>query len=105
VSVATLLLRKSIRFPDEKTLDSQKKYITKSNLHTAKMPKKCIAVPTIDNVQLIANQRQRKREIAATLGFVCTRGVRTQVFSSPTPVLIQEVGILILIRILFATQI
>jgi len=36
---------------------------------------------------------------------VDTRGVRTQVFSSPTPVLIQEVGILILIRILFATQI
>jgi len=33
-----------------------------------------------------------------------TRGVRTQVFSSPTPVLIQEVGILILIQILFATQ-
>jgi len=27
-----------------------------------------------------------------------TRGVRTQVFSSPIPVLIQEVGILILIR-------
>jgi len=34
-----------------------------------------------------------------------TRGVRTQVFSSPTSVLIQEVEILILIRILFATQI
>jgi len=33
---------------------------------------------------------------------VGTRGVRTQVFSSPTPVLISEVGILI--RILFATQ-
>jgi len=33
---------------------------------------------------------------------VCIRGVRTQVFSSPTPVLILEVGILI--RILFATQ-
>jgi len=34
---------------------------------------------------------------------LCTRGVRTQVFSIPTPVLIQELGILI--RILFATQI
>jgi len=34
---------------------------------------------------------------------IATRGVRTQVFSSPTPVLIQETGILI--RILFATQI
>jgi len=34
-----------------------------------------------------------------------SRGVRTQVFLSPAPVLIQEVGILILIRILFATQI
>jgi len=31
------------------------------------------------------------------------RGVRTQVFSSPTPVLIQEVGILI--SILFAIQV
>jgi len=37
------------------------------------------------------------------LSEVPNRGVRTQVFSSPTPVLIQEVGILI--RILFATQI
>jgi len=33
-----------------------------------------------------------------------SKGVRTQVFSSLTPALIQEVGILILIRILFATQ-
>jgi len=32
------------------------------------------------------------------------RGARTQVILSQTPVLIQEVGILILIRILFATQ-
>ena len=40
-----------------------------------------------------------------TLPSTSCRGVRTQVFSSPTPVLIQEVGILILIRILFATQI
>jgi len=32
------------------------------------------------------------------------RGVQTQVFSSPTPVLFKEVTILILIRILFATQ-
>jgi len=29
-------------------------------------------VPTTDIVQLIVNQRQRKREIAATLVFVCT---------------------------------
>jgi len=29
-------------------------------------------MPTIDIVQLIVNQRQRKREIAATLVFVCT---------------------------------
>jgi len=29
-------------------------------------------MPTIDIVQLIGNQRQRKREIAATLVFVCT---------------------------------
>jgi len=36
------------------------------------MPRKCVAMPTIDIVQLIVNQRQRKREIAATLVFVCT---------------------------------
>jgi len=36
------------------------------------MPKKCIAMPTIDIVQLIVNQRQRKQVIAATLVFVCT---------------------------------
>jgi len=29
-------------------------------------------MPTIDIVQLIVNQSQRKREIAATLVFVCT---------------------------------
>jgi len=29
-------------------------------------------VPTIDIVQLIGNQRKRKREIATTLVFVCT---------------------------------
>jgi len=31
------------------------------------MPGKYIAVPTTDIVQLIVNQRQRKREIAAKL--------------------------------------
>jgi len=37
------------------------------------MPRKCVAIPTIDIVQLIINQRQRKRKIiAAILGFVCT---------------------------------
>jgi len=35
------------------------------------MARKCVAMPTIDNVQLIASQRQKKREITATLGFVC----------------------------------
>jgi len=39
------------------------------------------------------------------VSLVVARDVRTQVFSSPTPLLIQEVGILFLIRILFATQI
>jgi len=31
----------------------KKHYITKANLHTAKMPRKSIAMPTIDIVQLI----------------------------------------------------
>jgi len=48
----------------------QKKLTHSENLHT--QPRKCVAMPTIDIVQLIANQRQRKREIAATLVFVCT---------------------------------
>jgi len=34
-----------------------------------KIPRKCVAVPTIDIVQLVI-QRQRKREIAATVVFV-----------------------------------
>jgi len=69
-SVATLLLWKSTRFHDKKTLYSQKKHqITKANLHRVKMARKCITMPTI--VQLIVNPRQRKREIAATLVFVC----------------------------------
>jgi len=42
------------------------------NLHTVKMPRKCVALPTTDIVQLIVNQRQRQRETAATLVFVCT---------------------------------
>jgi len=36
------------------------------------MVRKCVAMPTIDIVQLIVNQRQRKRETVATLVFVCT---------------------------------
>jgi len=43
----------------------------KANLHTVKMPRTCVAMPTTDIVQLIANQR-RKREIAPRLMFVCT---------------------------------
>ena len=38
----------------------------------------------------------------AVSSFSAPRGIQTQVFSSPTPVMIQEAGILI--RILFATQ-
>jgi len=69
ISVDTLLLRKSTKYHDNKTLDSQKKHqITKANLHTVKMPRKRVAMPTIDIVQLIVSQRQRKREIV----FDCT---------------------------------
>jgi len=41
-------------------------------LHTVKVPRKCVAMPTTDIVQFIVNQRQRKWEIAATLVFVYT---------------------------------
>jgi len=34
------------------------------------MSRKCIAIPTIDIVQLVVNQRQRKWDIAATFVFV-----------------------------------
>jgi len=51
----------------------KKHYIHKQNtrlqketyIHTVKMPRKCVAMPAIDIVQLIVNQRQRKPEIAA----------------------------------------
>jgi len=36
------------------------------------MPKKHVALPNIDIVLLIVNQRQRKRKKAAMLVFVCT---------------------------------
>jgi len=36
------------------------------------MPRKCVAMPTTGIVQPIVSQRQRKREIAATLVFVYT---------------------------------
>jgi len=35
------------------------------------MPRKCVAMPIIDIVQLFVKQRQRKWEIAAMLVFVC----------------------------------
>ena len=36
------------------------------------MPRKCFAMPTLDIVRLSVNKKQRKREIAAMLVFVCT---------------------------------
>jgi len=36
------------------------------------MPRNWVAMATIDIAQLIGNQRQRKREMAAALVFVCT---------------------------------
>jgi len=68
------LLRKSTRFHDKKTLDSQKTLDYKSKFTHSENAQKCIAVPTLDivQVQLIVNQRQRKRMIAATLVVVCT---------------------------------
>jgi len=41
-SVASLLLRKSTSF------HYKKHSIAKANLHTVKIPRKCITVPTID---------------------------------------------------------
>jgi len=57
-------MKKNTRFTKNTTLQNQ--------TYTQKIPRKCVAMPTIDIVQLIVNQRQRKREIAATLVFVCT---------------------------------
>jgi len=51
---------------------TKKHKIAKAKLHTVKMAKKCVAMPTADIVQPIVSQRQRKREIATTLVFVCT---------------------------------
>jgi len=55
------LLQKSNRFHDKKTLGSQKNTRSqKQTYHTVKMPRKCFAMPTIDIVQLIGNQRKKK---------------------------------------------
>jgi len=51
-SVATLLLRKNTSFHYKKNTR-----FTKSKLHTVNMPRKCVAMPTIDIVRLIVNQR------------------------------------------------
>jgi len=68
-SVATLLLRKSIRFHDKKTLDHKSKLTHSENPQKTK----CVVMPVINIiVQLIVNKRQSKRKIAATLVFVCT---------------------------------
>jgi len=51
-SVATLLLRKCTRFHDKKNTR-----LTKANLHSVKMSRNCVAIPDIDIVQLIVNQK------------------------------------------------
>jgi len=63
---------KVLDFMIKNTRFTKKILITKANLHTVKVPRKCVAMSTIDIVQLIVNQRQRKREIAAMLMFFCT---------------------------------
>jgi len=47
-SVATLLLWKSTRFHDKKTLESQKSTRLQKQTYTLKVPRKCVAIPTID---------------------------------------------------------
>ena len=39
------------------TIFTKKHEITKANVHTVKMARKCIAMPTTDIVQRIVNQR------------------------------------------------
>jgi len=39
---------------------TKKHQIAKANLHAVKMPRKCVATPTIDIAQLIVNQTQKK---------------------------------------------
>jgi len=83
-SVATLLLWKSTRFYDKKTLDSQKKHqITKANLHTVKMPRKRVAMPIIDFiVQLIANQSNACVCLYSSLKLLTDDQVTSQRFNS-----------------------
>jgi len=71
-SVATLLLQKVLDCTIKNTRLIKKHQITKENLYTVKMPRKCDVMPAIDIAQLIVSQRQRKREMAATLVLVCT---------------------------------
>jgi len=57
----------------KKTLDSQKTLDYKFKLtHSKNAQKMRYNVNHINIVQIIGNQRQRKREIAATLVFICT---------------------------------
>jgi len=79
VVTLTLMLQKNTRFHHKKTLESRfakKPLDQKSKLtHRVKMPKKCVAMPTIETLHLcnsFVNQRQRNQKIAATLVFVCT---------------------------------
>jgi len=78
-SVATLLLRKITRFHEKKTLDSQKdtriqirdRFVRLQENWFCKMARKMRynANKDIAQTELIVNQRQRKREIAATFVF------------------------------------
>jgi len=66
------VVTESTRLHDKKHKINKKHQITKENLYTVKMPRKCDVMPAIDIAQLIVSQRQRKREMAATLVLVCT---------------------------------
>jgi len=69
-AVFSLCCGKLINFTIKSTI--HKKTLDYKSKHTVEMPRKCVAMPTTDPVQLIVNQRQRQWETAATLVFVCT---------------------------------
>jgi len=60
VATLTLLLRKSTRFHDKKNTRFTKKHkLTKTNVNTVKMARKCVAMPTRDIITHV-DQRQTK---------------------------------------------
>jgi len=77
VNAATLLLRKSTKFHDKKSLDLQRKTLDyKNKLTLSEMPRKCVAMPTIDIVQTHWKPETKKMGDSSNAGVCLYRSLK-----------------------------